>query len=623
MRRHVALALLMLPACNDSIPGYCRSDSDCTAPAYCYLSFCVVGDGDAGAQDGGADAGAPPTVSIVHPAQDGACDASCVGAVVRASDTAYGFQGSVADPSGLRDDLAWSISGGSSVAAQGTTPVVDGGWSYSWDVSGLKDDGVAYVFEITATNSSGVSATAQRSVWVDRVSPKIASSVDGKSGVARDAALVTFTEPMDVASVLSVASLNGIPVGGSFGSTDGVHFGFSNPANLKLLTSYQLSFSSGANDRAGNPLSSTEISFVTESAPPPSGTQTVGQTGASSPRIVVDADGRPFIAYATSTGPHVVYWDGISSWIDLALTASVLSASEPKDIAISSLGIDDASLAVHALFVDGTNVYYVRAPLSNPKVWSGAAGTAPDLLSSNASSSYRPAFGRAPGDAKFPVKLAVLLSEGGNVVYRSINWGGEWGGATTLMATGTGAGGGAGLADTIAWYLDPLMPAGVASNTGLAAQGPAMARQRLGSGVAYMFWTNQVVAQPASFSQLTLSCSPNPAISGSWKPGESITQSSKMHSWADPDIAVSDSMVALAYAESFVGMSLPGVEFGSAALGDCLGGPHQLAFTSFDSQPGAGSPSVALGPPNGGTLWGAWGAWDEAFNGSTVVRVGH
>jgi len=81
-------------------------------------------------------------------------------------------------------------------------------------------------------------------------------------------------------------------------------------------------------------------------------------------------------------------------------------------------------------------------------------------------------------------------------------------------------------------------------------------------------------------------------------------------------LAVSESTVALAYKFN---MS-PVLAFRSAAAGDCLAGPPALTTSTLGQQASATSPSVALGPPNGTTLWGAW---VESVDGAAVVRVGH
>jgi hypothetical protein len=66
VKRFVLVSVCLLSACDDSIPGLCKVDSDCAeyaagGPRYCYLGVCVVGDDDGGVPDadGGVnDAGA-------------------------------------------------------------------------------------------------------------------------------------------------------------------------------------------------------------------------------------------------------------------------------------------------------------------------------------------------------------------------------------------------------------------------------------------------------------------------------------------------------------------------------------------------------------------------------------
>ncbi len=81
MKQMPLLLLLATAACNDSIPGLCKSASDCPSPTTCNQGLCAF-DFDAGTSDGGndaagADSGKPPFVDDGGGSLDGAAlDAS-------------------------------------------------------------------------------------------------------------------------------------------------------------------------------------------------------------------------------------------------------------------------------------------------------------------------------------------------------------------------------------------------------------------------------------------------------------------------------------------------------------------------------------------------------------------
>lgn len=198
----------------------CTSDSECSAAQWCDPSIrvCVqyarpqggvdnvepsdvTGAADAGsssdsgvtsdgggARDGGdasdagsssdsgsrnADAGEGPAlaITITTPASDGRCGTSCEGALVSAKDTQVAFSGSVNDPVGLSGTVKVSLTRGSATVVTDTAQLSGGNWSWTWETSGLTDDGATYTFAIAATNSLGQAATATRTLWVDRQGP--------------------------------------------------------------------------------------------------------------------------------------------------------------------------------------------------------------------------------------------------------------------------------------------------------------------------------------------------------------------------------------------------------------------------------------------------------------------
>jgi hypothetical protein len=130
-----------------------------------------------------------------------------------------------------------------------------------------------------------------------------------------------------------------------------------------------------------------------------------------------------------------------------------------------------------------------------------------------------------------------------------------------------------------------------------------------------MLWSANASCPPISCGLLQVSCSPNPAVAGSWKLPVTLITSNKTVRWGAPDLAVSGTGVAVAYTGSG---GPPPVSFGFAPGGDCSTGPATFTLTTLGSGSTAGAPSVALGPPGGATLWGAW---IETVGADAVVRV--
>lgn len=336
--------------------------------------------------------------------------------------------------------------------------------------------------------------------------------------------------------------------------------------------------------------------FVTPIVQPPAGPLTVGIVGAASPRLAVDPAGRPFIAYATSAQPRVVYWDGLGSWVDVELTSAALIGMKPQAFLVPSTPLDVEAAShgnvggrIHILLSTesiGTNLYYAYAS-GSPR----SSDWQVEALSADASGA---GFVRSPGPGigaqSLPV-LAALFVEGGRTVYRAITSSRVY--PAIALVSGTGS------ANT-AKYIDPMMPSGSMSDTGFAGY-RVLGQARTSSGAAYIFWTYPRLCGNVNCEALWLSCSPNPAVAGSWKQ-PTLVASFRAGLNVNEDVdsfAVSDTTIAVAY--SIMGNG----HFLSAAAGDCTSAPASPTPFELGSVV-ATSLSVALGPPNGSTVWGAW-----------------
>lgn len=343
--------------------------------------------------------------------------------------------------------------------------------------------------------------------------------------------------------------------------------------------------------------------FVTPIVQPPSGPQTVGSAGASSPRLAIDLAGRPFIAYATTAQPHVVYWDGLSSWVDVELTSATLTGATPRAFLIPSTALDveaashgNVGARMHILLStgsSGSNLYYAYAS-GSPR----SSDWQVEALSTNASGA---GFGRSPGPGvgaqSLPV-LAAYFSEGGNIVYRAITSSRVH--PPIVVAAGSYVIG-TGVVQTTARYIDPSMPSGPISDAGFAAYF-AVGRPRTPSGAAYMLWGYPQLCGNVNCGALWLSCSPNPTVAGSWKQPVLVVSSSRgaLESADFADFALSDTTIAIGYSIWGHGW------FGRSQVGDCSASPSTPTLSSAVKPVIATSVSVALGPPDGSTLWGAW-----------------
>jgi len=159
-------------------------------------------------EDGGS-AGGSTALAITKPQSDGVCGSSCAGAIIRAADLQMEFSGMVNDGAGLSGMLVVSVTrGGASVVTDSVRPL-GGAWSWTWDTSGLSDDGTMYTFSISATDALGKQVIASRGVWVDRTPPSPIAflPIHGATGVwPLDPVKVTFSEPLSPQSVSDLSA---------------------------------------------------------------------------------------------------------------------------------------------------------------------------------------------------------------------------------------------------------------------------------------------------------------------------------------------------------------------------------------------------------------------------------
>jgi hypothetical protein len=168
MKRALLLAVLTLAACDDTIPGMCKSDSDCIAPAYCYREFCVF-DED---WDGGTDAAAVDAGPADASDNDAGGDAGSLDGSQSSTDGgAVGITSFTATPAiitqGQGTTLAWTLSEAWSASIdQGIGPVSGS----SVTVTPSSDT----TYTLTASNAAGSISSAKLTVHVVPP-PKIAS----------------------------------------------------------------------------------------------------------------------------------------------------------------------------------------------------------------------------------------------------------------------------------------------------------------------------------------------------------------------------------------------------------------------------------------------------------------
>jgi len=554
-----------------------------------------------------------PQLAISTPSLDASCTtAQCVGAVLNLqSGPSQSFSGTVSAVGGLSssgDLVAW-IQDLQGVVVSSLTPTVTGGdWAAQWN-NLPSDDGRGYDFVIRATDAAGRATQVVRRVWVDRVAPLAIAGVGGQRLVSRTARLVTFSEPMDSASVIAAASLSpgGAP-GASFGaSADGKSFGFSVPGDLSTYQVYLFAITTGAIDRAGNPLASpVQLRFLTEMAPVPNPLQL---TDATHPKLALDVDGRPFVVYTVvSTGAlRFAYWDGRG--LQSALVALTFPGATHAAADLLVLGQPAADLTLTPsveLLVGGPgggDVAYARTlDLVN---W-GGRGSAPDLISTNgATTSGSASFLLAPGRGGLQTDILYATdTEVSLATPAATGWS-----TTSLASVGTPPllGGASGAWSKSLYGIEPGV-ATLIGTTGLFAFTSPAGHQQLFApdltrvGSAFVF--AQEVLSLKGAPPMQLYCSAKPSLAGTWQKADLGT----------PYLAESLNQVAIAVSPSTVAVAIAqasGLRIATAPNGACTGAP---VVGSWSPAITGTEPALAFGP--GDSLW-------KAYSSGSLVVVSH
>ncbi|MDP3237361.1 MAG: Ig-like domain-containing protein, partial [Myxococcales bacterium] len=164
------------------------------------------------------------------------------------------------------------------------TPTLNAGNTVAtWSMPIFDDGGVAtyqpatnYAVTVEASDVAGNSMTAPypfsftTAAPADMVAPTLVSILpaDTTTNVALNTVIVmTFSEPMNTATVQSGLRINGATRAGTFGwnATNSV-VRFTPTANWSASTPYTVAFSAPPTDVAGNPLGSVSVSFTTGTA---------------------------------------------------------------------------------------------------------------------------------------------------------------------------------------------------------------------------------------------------------------------------------------------------------------------------------------------------------------------
>ncbi|MGC4122369.1 MAG: Ig-like domain-containing protein [Myxococcales bacterium] len=246
-----------------------------------------------------------PKVAFVAPSQNYACGTTCgpLEAIARIDRPALHFAGTASDGGAVTLALDF---GGAPVAPTGSAT-----WQYDWTAPA--DNGKPYTVTIKATDGAGNTASAAREVWVDKVAPTMTMLQANKRRVPRTADLVSFSEQMDPATITATftpaANLVAGGAANAFRAADGA---------LTPYTLYKLEIAAGAKDRVGNPAAYGSEDFLTETVAPPANVAI--HVPVSRPRMAVDSDGNPMIAYwdATAGMFYLSFWNG-KAWTTTVL----------------------------------------------------------------------------------------------------------------------------------------------------------------------------------------------------------------------------------------------------------------------------------------------------------------
>ena len=560
-----------------------------------------------------------PQVVIATPSTDANCPgvSPCTGAVVNlGSGSTFSFAGTFADASGAPPPNGLIATLEDSVGQLATwTLTVDGtgGWSVAW-TNLPSDDGKLFTFAVVGTDAVGHTTKVARRLWLDRTAPTAVAQVPWYRLISRTTRLLSFSEVMDVASVVSATTLNGGTPASSYGSTDGKGFGFTRTTDLLAYQVYALTVGLGAKDRAGNSLS-TQFSehFLTEMEPVPTQIQ-FGNSGL--PKVAVDADGKPFLAYTNDkTGElRLAYWDG-RAVKDSAVSLMTKFPPATTDVLVS--GVPDKDLVLRPtveLLLDtgGAGVTYLRT--TDLSQWTGLASDTPDVIPTDGYdlSARRPSFSLEVDTSKALVQADIIYSIGtGLNLARPVA--GTWVLEKLLPSVN------ASLEEATAWKAETLYGLEPSGGTIIAVDGyrsfvQASGQQQLwradlkgpvGSAYAFGVLEDSI----GSFSALLL-CSPSPTKPGSW------TQLSLTLPAKDTVRRVATELSPTTFAVAIAQDS--GVAFLTSPNDGCAAAPTPPSKWSAQI-PSARSPALAIGPA--GEIWRAYVL--DNVNGTSSVVLEH
>jgi hypothetical protein len=321
MKRALILAVLTFAACDDTIPGMCKSDSDCTAPAYCYKEFCVIGEeGDGGADAAAVDAG-PADASA-----DG--DAGALDGSPGSADAGW-ITSFTATPAiitqGESTTLAWTLS-----AAWGTawTASIDQGIGPVLGTSVTVTPSSDTTYTLTAGNAAGSTNSAKLTVHV--VPPPKIVSFSATPSVIAGGKTSTLSWAATGAATLSID--NGI----------GAVTGTSVAVNPTVTTKYTL--------KAANAAGATDTATTTVTL------------DSTAPTLTIDSPATDATCAATCTG----------AVFNLASSANVVFQGKAQDA--NGLPMSDGLVATldgqpAAVFTSGPNWQFTwqNLPTENGK----------------------------------------------------------------------------------------------------------------------------------------------------------------------------------------------------------------------------------------------------------------
>ena len=261
---------------------------------------------------------------------------ACTGSVANAASSQVVYGGTFSDGSAVT--LQKNLVGPSGVVAASTDAASGSTWSFTWSSLPVGINGAAYELRVIATDAAGNSAAqVKRRTWLDNVAPTVTIPVAGQRNIDPLGVLAAFSEPMNVASVISATSLTPPIALGTFGAADGMHFQFSAAPAPANYTPQTLALGSAV-DKAGNAAAGASANFLTAAKPFLGLITTLSQGQWRLPRIVVDADGRFTIAANSSLsgGMWLTHDKGDGTVWTFGAAGTTANLEVPADLRITS-----------------------------------------------------------------------------------------------------------------------------------------------------------------------------------------------------------------------------------------------------------------------------------------------